>query len=249
MSQVAASMESIISLQGLRKRFGEIEALKGISLAIPAGITYGLIGPNGSGKTTLMRILVGISRPSAGTARVLGRVMPDRGAAQAIGYMTQLEALYQDLTVEENLDFFARVYGLSGQARRQRIQEVLELVELAPRRASLVAELSGGLRRRASLACALVHQPKLLILDEPTVGVDPELRIQFWNYFERLTQAGASIIVSTHHLDEAGRCGRLGLLREGELLIEGTPDELREQAHASTLEDTFLHFARRRTLL
>jgi ABC-2 type transport system ATP-binding protein len=240
-------MEDIIRLDGLHKRFRAIEALKGVSLAIPAGITYGLIGPNGSGKTTLMRILVGISRPSAGTARVLGRIMPDREAAQAIGYLTQLEALYQDLTVEENLDFFARVYGLSGPARRLRIQEVLELVELAPRRAGLVAELSGGMRRRLSLACALVHQPKLLVLDEPTVGVDPELRIQFWDYFERLTRAGASIIVSTHHLDEAGRCDRLGLMREGELLIEGAPDELRGQAHAATLEDTFLHFARRRS--
>jgi len=239
-------MESIISLEGLHKRFGGIEALKGISLAIPPGITYGLIGPNGSGKTTLMRILVGISKPTAGTALVLGRVMPDRGAAQAIGYMTQLEALYQDLTVEENVDFFARVYGLSGPARRQRIQEVLELVELVSRRASLVAELSGGLRRRLSLACALVHEPRLLILDEPTVGVDPELRIQFWNYFERLTRAGASIIVSTHHLDEAGRCDRLGLMREGELLIEGTPPALREEAQAGSLEEAFLYFARSR---
>jgi len=247
MSADPSRLENIVQLEGLCKRFGASEALKGISLAIPAGITYGLIGPNGSGKTTLMRILVGISRPSAGTARVLGRVMPDRGAARAIGYMTQLEALYQDLTVAENVSFFARVYGLSGPALRRRIQEVLELVDLAPRRASLVAELSGGMRRRVSLACALVHEPRLLILDEPTVGVDPELRILFWNYFARLTQAGASIIVSTHHLDEAGRCDRLGLMREGRLLIEGAPEELRRQAQAPTLEDTFLYFARRRS--
>jgi ABC-2 type transport system ATP-binding protein len=240
-------MDPVASLNQLRKRFGGIEALKGISLVIPAGITYGLIGPNGSGKTTLMRILVGISRPTAGAAQVLGRAMPDRQVAQSIGYMTQAEALYQDLTVEENLGFFARVYGLSSAARSRRLDEVLELVDLVPRRKSLVAELSGGLRRRASLACALVHQPKLLILDEPTVGVDPELRIQFWNYFARLTAAGASIIVSTHHLDEASRCDRLGLLREGELLIEGTPDELREKAGASSLEDSFLYFARRRS--
>jgi ABC-2 type transport system ATP-binding protein len=206
-----------------------------------------LIGPNGSGKTTLMRILVGISRPSSGTAAVLGRVMPDRETAKVIGYMTQAEALYQDLTVEENLQFFGRVYGGSGAALSQRVDEVLELVDLIPRRKSLVEELSGGMRRRVSLACALVHQPRLLILDEPTVGVDPELRIQFWDYFERLTRTGTSLLVSTHHLDEAWRCHRLGLLRAGELLIEGAPEALRAEAKADTLEDTFLYFARRRS--
>jgi len=239
--------KEIVRLQDLRKRFGGIEALKSLSLTIPAGITYGLIGPNGSGKTTLMRILVGISRPTSGAAEVMGRVMPDRQVANSIGYMTQLEALYQDLTAEENLNFFARVYGLSGPARRARVQAVLELVELGSRRGSLVGELSGGMRRRVSLACALVHEPRLLILDEPTVGVDPELRIQFWDYFGRLTQAGASLIVSTHHLDEAGRCDRLGLLREGELLVEGTPQALREEAQARSLEEAFLYFARRRS--
>lgn len=236
----------IIQLDRLHKRFGAIPALKDLSLSIPAGITYGLIGPNGSGKTTLMRILVGISRPSSGTAAVLGRVMPDRETAKVIGYMTQAEALYQDLTVEENLRFFGRVYGVSGAGLSRRVDEVLELVDLAPRRKSLVEELSGGMRRRVSLACVLVHQPRLLILDEPTVGVDPELRIQFWDYFERLTRTGTSILVSTHHLDEAWRCLRLGLLREGELMIEGAPEALRAEAKADTLEDTFLYFSRRR---
>lgn len=236
----------IIQLDRLHKRFGAVPALKGLSLSVPAGITYGLIGPNGSGKTTLMRILVGISRPSAGAAVVLGRLMPDRTAAKAIGYMTQAEALYQDLTVAENLRFFGRVYGMAGAALARRIEEVLALVDLAPRRGSLVEELSGGMRRRVSLACALVHQPRLLILDEPTVGVDPELRIQFWDYFEKLTRAGTTILVSTHHLDEAWRCHRLGLLREGELLVEGAPAALRAEARADTLEDTFLYFARRR---
>jgi len=201
-------MEPIISLENLKKRFGKIEALKGIDLDIPAGVTYGLIGPNGSGKTTLMRILVGISKPSGGAAKVLGRLMPDRGVAGSIGYMTQAEALYLDLTIEENIRFFARVYGLSGAALDKRVDELLELVDLAERRDSLVVELSGGMKRRASLACALAHQPKLLLLDEPTVGIDPELRIQFWDHFERLTEAGTSILVSTHHLDERRGPGR-----------------------------------------
>jgi len=239
-------MEPIISLENLKKRFGKIEALKGINLDIPAGITYGLIGPNGSGKTTLMRVLVGISRPSGGAAKVLGHVMPDRRAAGSIGYMTQAEALYLDLTVEENIRFFGRVYGLSGAALDRRVDELLELVDLAERRGSLVAELSGGMKRRASLACALAHQPKLLLLDEPTVGIDPELRIQFWDYFERLTEAGTSILVSTHHLDEAWRCHRLCMLRKGEVLIEGPPDKLRSEAGAETIEDAFLYFARRK---
>jgi ABC-2 type transport system ATP-binding protein len=239
-------MNSVVSLENLTKRFGQIEALKGINLKVPAGITYGLIGPNGSGKTALMRILVGISRPSEGKAEVLDRLMPDRGVADSIGYMTQAEALYLDLSVEENIRFFARVYGLSGPSLDKRVDELLELIDLAERRGSLVEELSGGMRRRTSLACALAHEPKLLMLDEPTVGVDPELRIQFWDYFERLTEAGVSILVSTHHLDEAWRCHRLCLLREGDVLVEGHPDDLKAEARADTLEDTFLHFARRR---
>jgi ABC-2 type transport system ATP-binding protein len=238
-------MDPIVKLEQLRKRFGGFSALNGIDLAIPAGITYGLIGPNGSGKTTLIRILTGLSRPSEGTAEVLGHRMPDRRPAAQLGYMTQAEALYQDLTVEENLRFFGRVYGVTGAALAARIDELLALVSLADRRQSLVEQLSGGMKRRLSLACTLVHRPRLLILDEPTVGVDPELRIQFWDHFQRLTESGVSILVSTHHLDEAWRCHRLCLLREGQVLVEGAPAELREQAQAESLEDTFLFFARR----
>jgi len=238
-------METIVELAGLKKRFGGIEALKGLDLEIPAGITYGLIGPNGSGKTTLMRILVGISKPSEGTATVLGHSMPDREAAASIGYMTQAEALYNDLTIEENLRFFAKVYGLTGATLDQRVDELLELVDLADRRGSLVEELSGGMKRRTSLACALAHEPKLLMLDEPTVGVDPELRIQFWDYFKKLTDQGATILVSTHHLDEAWRCDLLCLLRNGEVLVVGPPDQLKADSGADTLEDAFLYYAKR----
>ena len=156
--------DPVVRLEGLQKRFGRREALRGLSLVIPAGITYGLIGPNGSGKTTLIRILAGISRPSSGEAFVLGRRMPDRSVAGSLGYMTQAEALYQDLTVEENLQFFGRVYGITGMRLKRRIDELLELVELKDRRRSLVEEISGGMKRRASLACTLVHEPKLLYL-------------------------------------------------------------------------------------
>jgi ABC-2 type transport system ATP-binding protein len=239
-------MGPIVSLQNLKKRFGPLAALQGIDLEIPAGVTYGLIGPNGSGKTTLIRIIIGLSKPSEGTAVVLGHRMPDRRPAAMIGYMTQAEALYQDLTVEENLRFFGRLYGMAGLALAERMDELLTLVELTDRRRSLVEELSGGMKRRTSLACALMHRPKLLVLDEPTVGVDPELRIQFWDYFEKLTQSGCSLLVSTHHLDEAWRCHRLCLLREGRVLVEGAPEELRAAAGAESLEQTFLHFARRK---
>lgn len=239
-------MAFIVRLDQVRKRFGVVEALQGIDLTVPAGMTYGLIGPNGSGKTTLIRILMGLSRPSSGTAEVLGYRMPDRRPAAEIGYMTQAEALYQDLTVEENLAFFGRIYGVTGAALAKRTDELLALVELAGRRRSLTEDLSGGMKRRLSLACALMHRPKLLVLDEPTVGVDPELRIQFWDHFQRLAAGGTSILVSTHHLDEAWRCERLCLLREGRVLVEGAPASLKAEAGAESLEDAFMYFARRR---
>ena len=237
-------MSPIVRIKDLKKSFGRLEALKGLNLEIPEGIIYGLIGPNGSGKTTLIRIILGISPPSAGEVWVLGSLMPNRAVHKLIGYMPQAESLYKELTLDENLAFFARIYGLWGKNLSQRIDKALELVGLSARRKDLIEELSGGMRRRASLACALLPEPKILVLDEPTVGVDPELRIQFWEHFERLAKEGISILVSTHHLDEAWRCQRLGLLREGELLKEGSPDQLSREANAKSLEETFLYFAR-----
>ena len=212
-----------------------MRALDGVSLEVRRGEVYGLLGPNGSGKTTLIRMLVGLVAPDAGEVTVLGARMPNLAVLGRIGYMTQAAALYTDLSVEENVRFFAAVTGAE-----KNVAEAIDIVELSERRDSVVSTLSGGMRQRASLACALVHQPQLLLLDEPTVGIDPQLRVQFWEYFRTLTAAGATIIVSSHVMDEAERCDRLGLIRSGHLLAEGSVDDLRRQAGVDRLEDAFL---------
>lgn len=223
------SVEQVIGVAGVTKSFGDVRALDGISLEIPAGQVYGLLGPNGSGKTTLIRILVGLVQPDSGSVAVSGRT----------GYMTQAAALYDDLSVEENVRFFAEVNGAgSGD-----VAEAMRVVELYDRRASVVRTLSGGMRQRCSLACALVHRPEVLLLDEPTVGVDPQLRVQFWEHFNRLAAGGTTIVVSSHVMDEAERTQRLGLIRAGRLVAEGTADELRRRAGAERLEDAFLRLS------
>jgi ABC-2 type transport system ATP-binding protein len=214
-------------------------------MTIFTGETYGLIGPNGSGKTTLIRMLVGLVRPTSGTIRIIGERMPSAKVSPHLGYMTQLSALYLDLTAKENLQFFCNIYGLHGKEQHRRIQEILERVDLADRANDVVGNFSGGMKQRLSLACALVHYPRLAVLDEPTVGVDPELRRSFWDYFAQLNKEGVTIIVSTHHLDEASRCTRLGLMRSGALLAQDAPQELLRQSGKDNMEDAFLHFAGR----
>ncbi len=233
-------MDFSIETVGLSKAFGAIRAVAELDLRVQAGEIYGLLGPNGSGKTTLMRLLVGLAKADSGEARVLGRRMPDRALLAEVGYMTQAEALYSDLTARENVLFFA---ALSGVRTASWIGAALELVELQARANDLVGSLSGGLRRRVSLACALVHRPRLLILDEPTVGVDPQLRVAFWEHFRRLADGGTTLVISSHVMDEAGRCDRLGFMREGRLIAEGSPDELRQRSGMTDLEQAFLKFA------
>jgi ABC-2 type transport system ATP-binding protein len=233
-------MDLVVVTRSLSKSFGAVRAVDRVDLAIEAGEIYGLLGPNGSGKTTLIRLMLGLLRPDAGSVEVLGRAMPAKDVLARAGYMTQASALYADLTVRENLAFFAE---MCGGATRRRIDEVLALVELGDRAGSLVRTLSGGMRQRASLACALVHRPRLLLLDEPTVGVDPQLRAAFWDYFRRLAAAGTTLIVSSHVMDEAERCDRLGFLRGGRLLAEGNAAELRAGTGADTLEGAFLQLA------
>ncbi|MBI2846905.1 MAG: ABC transporter ATP-binding protein [Chloroflexi bacterium] len=229
-----------VETKGLTKRFGEITALDGLDLSVKGGETYGLLGPNGSGKTTLIRLLLGILKPTAGEIWVLGKKLPNREASPYIGYMTQAEALYLDLTVRENVLFFAALYSHPSGGR---IEEVIKLVGLSERAGSLISTLSGGMKRRVSLACALVHKPRLLLLDEPTVGIDPRLRATFWSYFRELNKEGTTIILSTHVMDEAERCNRLGLLREGRLLAEGDVEELKARTGKATLEEAFLYYS------
>ena len=236
-------MDTVVETQALSKHFGPIRAVDGLDLAVQAGEIYGLLGPNGSGKTTLIRLLIGLFKPTSGRAGILGQAMPNKAILSKVGYMTQASALYDDLTVEDNLAFFAEMCGLPVASIRTRIAEVLELVNLQDRANSLVRTLSGGMKQRTSLACALVHQPRLLLLDEPTVGVDPQLRVTFWAYFRRLADSGVTLIVSSHVMDEAERCDRLGFIRNGKLLAEGSAAELRAQAGTATLEQAFLHFA------
>ena len=222
---------------GLRKRFGEIHAVDGIDLALEPGRIYGLLGPNGSGKTTLIRLLTGLARATAGEARILGERMPSRKALGRIGYMPQSEAIYPELSVGENISFFAR---LEGHADRASIDEALDLVELTARKGTPALQLSGGMRRRLSLACTLVHRPKVLFLDEPTVGVDPALRVQFWTHFRRLAAAGTTILVASHVMDEADRCDELLFVRGGRVIGRGTGTELRAKAGQNNLEAAFL---------
>lgn len=229
-----------VDVDNVVKSFGTLRALDGITLRVRQGEIYGLLGPNGSGKTTLIRAIVGLVAPDSGNVSVLGHRMPDLNILSSVGYMTQAAALYPDLSVEENLRFFAAISGADGN-----VTEVLKTVELEARRKSVVSTLSGGMRQRCSLACALVHHPRLLLLDEPTVGVDPQLRVQFWEHFRDMAAAGTTILVSSHVMDEAERCQRLGLIRFGKLLAEGSPNEVRASAGTNNLEEAFLKLSGR----
>jgi ABC-2 type transport system ATP-binding protein len=233
-------MESIVSIRNVSKIFGKQTVLEEINLEIQKGEIFGLLGPSGAGKTTLVKQLIGLDLPTKGEVDLFGKRMPSLNLVQGIGYMSQSDALYTELSAKENLEFFATLYGLKGKERKRRIDEVMEIVQLTEHLSKLVSKYSGGMKRRLSLAAALLHEPDLLILDEPTVGIDPVLRQSIWNSFYELKNKGKTLIVTTHVMDEAEKCDRLGLIRDGHLIAIGTPVQLKQQTNATSIEEAFL---------
>jgi len=233
-----------VSTDKLRKEFGDLVAVNDLDLRVRKGVLYGMIGPNGSGKTTTIKVLMGLQRPTAGSGSILGERVPVRRNIAMIGYMPQEMAIYSDLSVHENLELFAELYSVSKEDFAKREGELLEMIDLSQRKNSAVSQLSGGMKHRVSLACTLVHDPEVLFLDEPTVGVDPELRAGFWDYFSKLKTNGKTIVMTTHYMDEAVRCDVVGMMRNGRLIAEGTPEELMRRTSAKNLEDAFLAYSR-----
>lgn len=231
-----------IQIHDVAKRFGSHVVLEHISLDVPKAEIFGLLGPSGAGKTTLVKMIAGIDVASSGYVDVLNERMPKLDMMRRIGYMAQSDALYTELSAKENLSFFAALFGLKGAESKQRIDEVMELVNLTTDLKKQVSQYSGGMKRRLSLAIALLHSPDILILDEPTVGIDPVLRQSVWQELERLSVNGITIIVTTHVMDEAYKCHRLGMIRDGHLIAVGTPKKLMEQTGSTTIEEAFLYY-------
>ncbi len=241
-----ANTDSAISISGLEFAHGNRPVLNGINLEIPKGVSFGVLGANGAGKTTLIKMLTGRLKPDGGSALISGQ-QPGPELADSVGYMPQLNALYEALSVRENLNFFARMLGLSDKSHRiKAVERAMELVGLSDRADSVITGLSGGMRQRVSLGAALVHEPQLLLLDEPTVGLDPELRATFWQHFKEMTDSGVTILISSHTMDDAAHCDTLGFMRDGVFIATGTPDELRRSTGKpdSSLEDAFLHLSK-----
>ncbi|PLS18406.1 ABC transporter ATP-binding protein [Bacillus sp. M6-12] len=232
--------ETLIRFENVSKVFGHQTVLSNITLEIKKGEIFGLLGPSGAGKTTLVKMLTGLESLTSGMIWMGDTSVPSISLMQRIGYMSQSDALYHELTAYENLEFFASLYGLSGKQRNQRIHHVMEIVNLQEHLKKTVRNFSGGMKRRLSLAAALLHNPKLLILDEPTVGIDPILRQSIWNNLRNLKENGVTILLTTHVMDEAEKCDRLALIRNGGIIASGSPENIRKSASAQTIEEAFL---------
>lgn len=233
-------MNAPIEIKAVSKSFKNKHVLHQIDLTIESGQIFGLIGPSGSGKTTLVKIIVGMDSPSKGNVQVLGKDVPHLQLLRQIGYMAQADALYNDLTGAENLAFFGSLFNIKKDQLQERIAYVANLVQLTNDLKKKVEYYSGGMKRRLSLAVALIQDPQVLILDEPTVGIDPELRQSIWTELQRLKQTGKTILLTTHVMDEADKCDQLAMLREGKIITSGSPLQLKEQHQVNNLEEVFL---------
>ena len=240
----AQAEETVIETLNLIKVYkeGKIKAVDHLNLKIDRGEIYALIGSNGSGKTTTINMLTGSLFPTSGNIQVLGLQVPKqrRMVANQIGVAPQDYALYTDLTVEQNIRFFANLYGMKKTQFLKRLDELLPILRLNERRKTTISNLSGGMKRRVSIACALVHEPKIVFFDEATVGIDPVLRAFFWDYFRSLAETGLTIVLTSHVMDEAERADRIGLMRTGKLIEEGTPQEIKQRHSALSIEQVFL---------
>ncbi|MCH1627811.1 ABC transporter ATP-binding protein [Ferdinandcohnia quinoae] len=233
-----------ITCEKVGKSIAKKEIIKDISLNVSKGEIFGLLGPSGAGKTTLVKMIAGIDHPTNGTVHVLSQSMPNLDVMNDIGYMAQSDALYGELTAKENLEFFASLYGISGKKQKERILEVMGIVNLTGDLNKIVSTYSGGMKRRLSLAISILHEPEILILDEPTVGIDPVLRKSIWDELRMISDKGTTIIVTTHVMDEADKCNRIAMMRNGSLIATGTPNELKETTSSTTIEDAFLYYGR-----
>jgi len=230
----------MIETKDLVKKYGKFTAVDHLGLRVRKGEIYGLLGPNGAGKTTTIKMLCNLLKVTSGEAYVNGLLIPDRHIPSGIGYMPQETALYPGLTVHQNMKFFGDVFGLSKNEIQEREESLLDFIGLPEWRDEHVGNLSGGMKHRVSLACTLLHAPPLLLLDEPTVGVDPELRVSFWEYFNHIKQEDRTIVITTHYMDEARRCDRIGFMHNGHLIAEGRPGEVLHEAGTDNLEDAFM---------